>query len=69
MTLVKDARALYARAYEERFAMPAFNVCNLEMAQGVLEAAEEERAGHPPDVSRRHRPRGSRTGPDAERAR
>ncbi len=44
MTLVKDARVLYARAYEERFAMPAFNVCNLEMAQGVLEAAEEERA-------------------------
>ena len=24
--------------------MPAFNVCNLEMAQGVLEAADEERA-------------------------
>ena len=44
MALVKDARALYARAYEERFAMPAFNVCSLEMAQGVLEAAEEERA-------------------------
>ena len=44
MTLVRDARTLYARAYEERFAMPAFNVCNLEMAQGVLEAAEEERA-------------------------
>lgn len=44
MTLVKDARTLYARAHEERFAMPAFNVCNLEMAQGVLEAAEEERA-------------------------
>lgn len=44
MTLVEDARALYARAYEEHFAMPAFNVCNLEMAQGVLAAAEEERA-------------------------
>ena len=44
MTLVKDARVLYARAYEERFAMPAFNVCNLEMAQGALEAAEAERA-------------------------
>jgi fructose-bisphosphate aldolase, class II len=44
VTLVKDARVWYARAYEERFAMPAFNVCNLEMAQGVLEAAEEERA-------------------------
>lgn len=44
MTLITDARALYARAYDERFAMPAFNVCNLEMAQGVLEAAEAERA-------------------------
>ncbi|MGF1473012.1 MAG: class II fructose-bisphosphate aldolase [Rubrobacteraceae bacterium] len=44
MPLVRDARALYSRAYDERFAMPAFNVCNLEMAQGVLEAAESERA-------------------------
>lgn len=44
MPLVRDARALYARAYDERFAMPAFNVCNLEMAQGVVEAAEAERA-------------------------
>jgi fructose-bisphosphate aldolase class II len=44
MPLVRDARALYARAYDERFAMPAFNVCNLEMAQGVLEAAEAEHA-------------------------
>ncbi len=44
MPPVSDARVLYARAYEERFAMPAFNVCNLEMAQGALEAAEAERA-------------------------
>jgi fructose-bisphosphate aldolase, class II len=44
MPLIRDARALYARAYDERFAMPAFNVCNLEMAQGVLGAAEAERA-------------------------
>lgn len=44
MPLIRDARALYSRAYDERFAMPAFNVCNLEMAQGVLEAAEIERA-------------------------
>jgi ketose-bisphosphate aldolase len=44
MPLVRDARALYARAYDERFALPAFNVCNLEMTQGVLEAAEAERA-------------------------
>jgi fructose-bisphosphate aldolase class II len=44
MVQVSDARALYARAYEERFAMPAFNVCDLEMAQGCLGAAEDERA-------------------------
>lgn len=44
MPLIRDARALYSKAYEERFAIPAFNVCNLEMAQGVLEAAEIERA-------------------------
>jgi fructose-bisphosphate aldolase, class II len=44
MAQIADARVLYARAFEERFAMPAFNVCNLEMAQGCLAAAEEERA-------------------------
>lgn len=44
MVQVADARALYARAFEGRFAMPAFNVCNLEMAQGCLAAAEDERA-------------------------
>lgn len=44
MTLVSDARKLYRRAYEEGFAMPAFNVCDLEMAQGALAAAEDERA-------------------------
>jgi fructose-bisphosphate aldolase, class II len=42
--LVSDARFLYARAFAEGFAMPAFNVCNLEMAQGCLGAAEDERA-------------------------
>ncbi len=44
MARVNDGRTLYACAYREGFAMPAFNVCNLEMAQGVLEAAETERA-------------------------
>ncbi|QIN82592.1 tagatose-bisphosphate aldolase subunit KbaY [Rubrobacter tropicus] len=44
MTRVTDGRELYARAYRGGFAMPAFNVCNLEMAQGVVEAAEAERA-------------------------
>ncbi len=44
MSLVADARDLYAEAYREGFAMPAFNVCNLEMAQGCLAAAEAESA-------------------------
>ena len=44
MSLVADARDLYAEAYRECFAMPAFNVCNLEMAQGCLAAAEAESA-------------------------
>ena len=44
MLLIKDARELYSRAHEGRFAVPAFNVCNLEMAQGVLEAAGIEQA-------------------------
>ena len=44
MPLVSDARLHYARAFAEGFAMPAFNVCNLEMAQGCLDAAEDERA-------------------------
>lgn len=44
MTRVTDGRTLYAQAYREKFAMPAFNVCNVEMAQGVLKAAEDERA-------------------------
>lgn len=44
MVLISDARDLYTRAFKERFAMPAFNVCTLEMAQGCLAAAEDERA-------------------------
>ena len=44
MVQVVDGRTLYARAFEEGFAMPAFNVCTLEMAQGCVAAAEEERA-------------------------
>jgi fructose-bisphosphate aldolase class II len=44
MPQIVDAPNFYAYAHRERFAMPAFNVCNLEMAQGVLAAAEAERA-------------------------
>lgn len=42
--LVPQPRAYLRHAYEQRFAMPAFNVCNLEMAKAVIEAAAIERA-------------------------
>jgi ketose-bisphosphate aldolase len=42
--LVSQPRAYLRYAYERRFAMPAFNVCNLEMARAVIEAATLERA-------------------------
>jgi ketose-bisphosphate aldolase len=35
---------LIRRAYSERFAIPAFNVSNMETAQGVLAAAEQARS-------------------------
>jgi len=44
MPLIPDGRVLYAQAFREHFAAPAFNVCNLEMAQGAVEAAEAEQA-------------------------
>lgn len=42
--LVENPRAFLRHAYEQHFAMPAFNVCNMEMAKAVLEAAAIERA-------------------------
>lgn len=42
--LVTDPRAYLRHAYEQKFALPAFNVCNLEMAKAVIEAATIERA-------------------------
>jgi fructose-bisphosphate aldolase, class II len=44
MIKVTDARAFYARAHREGFAMLAFDLCNLGMAQGVIDAAGAERA-------------------------
>jgi len=41
---VREAQAFYRWAYEGGFALPAFNVCNLEMALAALKAAETERA-------------------------
>lgn len=44
MPYVSDGRTLIRRAFEGRFAVPAFNVCSLEMARACLAAAEAERA-------------------------
>lgn len=42
--LVQNPRELIRFAYEQHFAMPAFNVCNMEMAKAVIEAAVIEKA-------------------------
>lgn len=42
--LVENPREYLRYAYEKRFCMPAFNVCNLEMAKAVIEAATLEKA-------------------------
>ncbi|MFN8444926.1 MAG: class II fructose-bisphosphate aldolase [Caldilineaceae bacterium] len=42
--LVSNPRDYLRHAYQNHFAMPAFNVCNLEMARAVIEAATLERA-------------------------
>ncbi len=42
--LVAQPREYLRYAYAQHFAMPAFNVCNLEMAMDVIEAAVIERA-------------------------
>lgn len=44
MPFVADGRTLISYAYTHRFAMPAFNVCSLELARACVMAAELERA-------------------------
>jgi fructose-bisphosphate aldolase, class II len=44
MPYVTDGRLLIERAFAGRYAMPAFNVCSLEMARACVKAAELERA-------------------------
>ncbi len=41
MTFHPDARPLLQAAFEGQYALPAFNVCSLEMAKGCLQAAED----------------------------
>lgn len=53
--LVEEPREYLLYAYKNRFSMPAFNVCNIEMARAVIEAATAEKAPlivqtHPNDV-------------------
>ena len=42
--LVTNPKVLILSAWREHYALPAFNVCNIEMARAVLEAAEAEQA-------------------------
>lgn len=42
--LIQNPREYLRYAYEQHFAMPAFNVCNMEMAKAVIEAAVIEKA-------------------------
>ena len=42
--LIQNPREFLRFAYEQHFAMPAFNVCNMEMAKAVIEAAVIEKA-------------------------
>jgi len=41
---VTKPRSFYDYALRNRFAVPSFNVCNLEIARGVIAAAEAEQA-------------------------
>ncbi len=40
MPYIEDGRKLIRHAYQHGFALPAFNFCSLEMAQGCIQAAE-----------------------------
>lgn len=40
MPFVQDGRLLIEHAFKHGFALPAFNICSLEMAQGCIAAAE-----------------------------
>ncbi len=42
--LVREPRQFIRTVWAERYAIPAFDVCNLELAKAVLEAAVEARA-------------------------
>jgi fructose-bisphosphate aldolase, class II len=44
MAFISDGRILIKLAFAQRYSLPSFNVCSLEMARACLMAADEERA-------------------------
>jgi fructose/tagatose bisphosphate aldolase len=42
--MIRQPREFIRRVSEERYAIPAFDVCNIELAKAVVQAAEVERA-------------------------
>ena len=44
MPFIADGRKLIRHAYENGYALPSFNICSLEMAQGCIDAARELQA-------------------------
>ncbi len=41
MPFISDGRELITDAFKNGYALPAFNICSLEMAQGCVQAAQE----------------------------
>lgn len=46
------SRKMFKRAYG-KYAIGAFNVNNMEVIQGIVEAAKEEQAANTPGIGRR----------------
>src|ERR1700751_971111 len=44
MAFISDGRILINLAFTQRYSLPSFNVCSLEMARACVMAADEERA-------------------------
>ncbi len=44
MPYIEDGRKLIRHAYQHGYALPSFNICSLEMAQGCIDAAQELQA-------------------------
>jgi fructose-bisphosphate aldolase, class II len=44
MAFISDGRILINLAFTQRYSLPSFNVCSLEMARACVMATDEERA-------------------------